>query len=253
MNTFKRVMSLGLLAALAAGCQENKTVTEPEAADFAEYVKAYTGGVLGADATIAIELALDAESMPTEGIFSFDPQLSGTTTWESKTVVKFKPEALEPGQTYRAEFRLGEVLKKAEVKKPEEGGMDKVLSNLGKRGKQKEQAASGVPQTFSFGFSVKKPAPAPETVEEAKQVQGDGFRVKSANLGELWFEGHLRYRLYSAISLNGNLLFRHIIVCGLEEQGMLTFRKTFRLINRSSTDTLSVNEDFRSAWRRTQT
>lgn len=180
MDTIRRVMALGLLAVLAAGCQMGNTVKEPEAADYAEYVKAYTGGVLSADATIIIELAQDAEKMPTEGLFSFTPKLSGTTNWESPTKVTFKPDALEPGQSYSVEFNLGKVLERDKKPAYEPGGAERVWSSITKSEKT-EEPATNVPQTFSFGFSVKKPVPT--NVEDAKQIQGDGFRVKSAKLG----------------------------------------------------------------------
>ena len=183
MNTFRRIIALGLLAAMALGCQEPKTVVkEPEAAEYAEFVKAYTGGVVGQDATIVIELAQDAESMPTEGLFDFSPRLSGTTVWESTTKVTFKPDALEPGQTYFAEFHLGKVLESRKVEQPEPGVTERVLSGLTKREKPEQPVEKIIPQTFSFGFSVRKPAP--EDGGASEEAQSDGFRVKSAKLGD---------------------------------------------------------------------
>ena len=173
-------MSLGLLAALVVGCKFSQTVEEPEAAEFAEYVRAYTGGVISQDATIIIELSQDADYMPADGLFSFSPKLSGTTTWESPTKVTFKPKALVPGQTYRAEFQLAKVIKTKEEKEPETSITGKVWSSILK-GKKTEDAPS-IPQTFSFGFSVRKSAAG--KVEDAKEVQGSGFRVKRAALGD---------------------------------------------------------------------
>ena len=183
MNTFRRIIALGLLASLALGCQEPKTVVkEPEAAEYAEFVKAYTGGVVGQDATIVIELAQDAESMPTDGLFNFSPRLSGTTVWESATKVTFKPDALEPGQTYYAEFNLGKVLEAPKAEQPEPGVAERVLSGITRRETTEQPAPKIIPQTFSFGFSVRKPAP--EDGGEAEEAHSEGFRVKSAKMGD---------------------------------------------------------------------
>ena len=138
-------LALGCMAMVWA-CGPKKVAETPEAEVYAEYVKAYTGGIISPDAVIRVELAQDAAERPAD-VFSFKPAIEGTTQWESESVVTFKPEALEPGQTYRASFALGKVIEKA-------------------------------PKTFDFGFTVRKAAAQP--VEEIDNRPG--FRVRKATL-----------------------------------------------------------------------
>ena len=137
-------VALGCMAMLWA-CGPKKAAETPEAEVYAEYVKAYTGGIISPDAVIRVELAQDAAQRPAD-VFSFKPAIEGATQWESESVVTFKPEALEPGQTYMASFALGKV--------------------------------SNGPKTFDFGFTVRKAAAQP--VEEIDTR--DGFRVRKATL-----------------------------------------------------------------------
>ena len=148
-----KAISTKLVAAVAAiamvwacGPKGNKAAQTPEAEVFAEYVKAYTGGIIGQDAVIRVELAQDATETPNDGLFSFKPAVEGTTQWENASTVTFKPEALEPGQTYRVSFALNKV--------------------------------SSGPKSFDFGFTVRKPAP--EVAEEVDDRAG--FRVRKATL-----------------------------------------------------------------------
>ena len=126
-----------------------KKVKEPDADVYAEYVKAYTGGIVAEDATIRIELVEDALKQPQEGLFSFKPAVEGITVWEAPDVVVFSPAqgALEAGQAYNASFALNKVIKDA-------------------------------PRSFDFGFTVRKKV---EKVEEAADMR-EGFRVRSARL-----------------------------------------------------------------------
>ena len=105
-----------LLAAAAAlvACGPKKTaVKTPSAQEFAEYIKAYTGGIVADDAIIRIDLAQAAAQQPAEGLFSIQPKVQGTTQWVSPTTVTFIPESLNPGQTYTVNFALDQVLKDA--------------------------------------------------------------------------------------------------------------------------------------------
>ena len=105
-----------LLAAAAAlvACGPKKTaVKTPSAQEFAEYIKAYTGGIVADDAIIRIDLAQAAVQQPAEGLFSIQPKVQGTTQWVSPTTVTFTPESLTPGQTYTVSFALDQVLKDA--------------------------------------------------------------------------------------------------------------------------------------------
>ena len=101
-----------LLAAAAAlvACGPRKTAVQtPSAQEFAEYVKAYTGGIVADDAILRIDLAQEATQQPTEGLFSIQPKVQGTTQWATPTTVTFTPEALKPGQTYTVNFALDKV------------------------------------------------------------------------------------------------------------------------------------------------
>ena len=148
-----------LFVALAAvsmlwACGPKKAAQTPEAEVYAEYVKAYTGGIISPDAVIRVELAQDAAERPAD-VFSFKPAIEGTTQWESESVVTFKPEALEPGQTYRACFALSKVV-----------------------GDSRSESGMTIPRTFDFGFTVRKAAAQP--VEEIDNRPG--FRVRKATL-----------------------------------------------------------------------
>ena len=151
----KKVMLWVAAAIVVFGCGPKKA-QEPEADVYAEYVKAYTGGIVGEDATIRIELNEEAGSKgaAATGLFSFKPALDGITVWETPDVVTFTPAPgeLEPGQSYRASFALREAI----------GGEKKV------------------PASFDFGFTVRKKT---QPAEEAEDTRA-GFRVRSARLQE---------------------------------------------------------------------
>ena len=152
MNNIKDLAVRALVAltaiAMVWACGPKKA-QEPDAEEYAEYVKAYTGGIVSQDAVLRIELAQDAQKQPTEGLFSFKPAIEGITVWEAPDVVVFSPapDALQPGQGYSASFALNKVLKEG-------------------------------PKSFDFGFTVRK---APEPVEEAVDMR-EGFRIRSAKL-----------------------------------------------------------------------
>lgn len=148
---------VALALAAVFSCTQKKTVSEPDANVYSHYVKAYSAGVLGPEANIVVELAQEAASRPTVGLFSFSPELKGTVSWESGTLVRFKPDELVPGQTYTASFALSKVM----------------------------AAGTGAPEQFPFGFSVRKSMV--ETVEapaESDAKTADAFRVKSVNLSD---------------------------------------------------------------------
>ncbi|MBO4340627.1 MAG: alpha-2-macroglobulin [Bacteroidales bacterium] len=144
MNRFVALLVAGLAF---VSCVGNKAVKTPSPEVYAQYIKAYTGGIVGQDAAIKVELAQDAPACPTEGVFSFKPALEGTTRWESPSVVTFVPAALTPGRQYKAVFSLSSVLE-------------------------------GAPKTFEFGFAVRKEAAA----EDEEIDTGAGFRVRGARL-----------------------------------------------------------------------
>ena len=105
--------SLALAMLLCSACRNTKTVQDPSTA-FTSYVYAYTGGTISADSAVRIEFTSDVDSSADpDALFSFSPSLKGTANWVSSTCIEFIPEdgALRQGQTYKASFRLGDVVK----------------------------------------------------------------------------------------------------------------------------------------------
>ena len=148
----KKLLAVLIPVLLLVSCNEQKTTT-PSAEEFAQYIKAYTGGIIGANATLRVELTDDLSqqlagavskgaSLPVD-MFTFKPSLEGTVTWDGTRAVVFTPAAgaLVPGEKYRVRFDI----------------CDKV---------------------FEYGFTVNK---AVEESEEEEDM-GAGFRVRSAKL-----------------------------------------------------------------------
>ena len=154
------VAALALVAVACGPRQGSDATVTPSAESYAEYIKAYTGGIVGAEAIIRIDLMEDVAeaSRWTDGLFAFTPSLSGTVQWSSPSSVLFVPdqEALVPGQTYAATFFLNKV---REVPQPEL-------------------------QRFDFGFTVKPADVAEKTDAAVEPDNGQPFRVVSACLQE---------------------------------------------------------------------
>ena len=97
-----------LFAALAACSPKSSESLDPA---FAQYVSAYTGGILPEGTPIRVELASPVPmERQTGGLFSFKPALKGDERWLSPTVVEFVPEALKEGTVYQGTFQLDKVL-----------------------------------------------------------------------------------------------------------------------------------------------
>lgn len=117
-RVMKRIIRIAAFFAavlpLLTSCK-NRAV-EPST-EFSSYIKAYTGGVVSSGSTIRIEFVSDMDRSESQSLFSFSPSLKGTTGWISPSVVEFTPDedALLPGKTYKASFRLDEV---TEIKDP---------------------------------------------------------------------------------------------------------------------------------------
>ena len=108
----------GLLAALvllAAACAPKQRQAESLDPAFANYVKAYTGGVVSDGTAIRVELATPVPmDKQTDGLFSFKPALKGSERWLSPTVVEFVPDGWKSGTVYEGAFQVGKVLPVAE-------------------------------------------------------------------------------------------------------------------------------------------
>ena len=97
------------LAILAAACAPKQAESLDPA--FANYVKAYTGGVVNDGTAIRIELATPVPmDKQTDGLFSFKPTLKGSERWLSPTVVEFVPDGWKSGTVYEGSFRVDKVL-----------------------------------------------------------------------------------------------------------------------------------------------
>ena len=157
MKSFFRTLMLGCCLLFAAAACKNSPSKAPETA-FANYISAYTGGIVSDNASVRIELVQDVpeQARTTEGLFSFSPSVSGSVRWTSSSTVVFYPDegALVPGKSYKARFNLHKV---AEV----EGRSFR---------------------TFPFGFTVKGSESVEAAPETAQEAAGDGFHVVSAYL-----------------------------------------------------------------------
>ena len=91
----------------------------PKAPDvaFAEYVYASTSGTISAASPIRIILtsditdSLEREKLLEKGLFDFDPDIKGKTSWQGTNTIIFQPdEALPSGQEYEGTFYLSKVV-----------------------------------------------------------------------------------------------------------------------------------------------
>ena len=86
--------------------------------EFAPYISAYTGGLIYSSSSILIELAevpegIEPNTEIKDKLFSFSPSLKGKTYWVNSNTIEFIPEenSLKNGETYTAQFKLGNVVK----------------------------------------------------------------------------------------------------------------------------------------------
>ena len=148
-------------ALLAAACGPKKTAKEPQAQDFAPYIKAYTGGIITADTPLRIDLAEDATATPTEGLFTIKPVVGGEVRWDGSQSVSFIPAdgALREGLVYQVKFALGKLI-------------------------------PGAPELFEYGITIKGKTEKP-TAEVTEPDNGEPFRVLQATLNETAIEVEL--------------------------------------------------------------
>ncbi len=103
------------LVALVLSCGRNGEV-EPSV-DFMPYISAYTGGMVGTDASIRVVLAQDMEVVEIgkaieDELFSFKPKLNGKAYWRSNNTIEFVPDsgALKQGKNYLCRFNLSKIM-----------------------------------------------------------------------------------------------------------------------------------------------
>lgn len=100
---------------LSISCKQAKKVMNPA---LAQYIEAYTAGVISKQSTIRVQLTGNANVTHTQNepletnVFSFSPDIKGKAYWIDATTVEFRPdENMEPGKTYKSTFRLSKVMK----------------------------------------------------------------------------------------------------------------------------------------------
>lgn len=116
----KKCMIAALAMILCAACGQKKEINPPT--EFAQYIKAYTGGTITSTSSIRITLSDEAlgtlnnnttnSNESPDKLFDFSPNLNGQARWLSATEIEFVPEegALKPGHIYNAKFKLSEVV-----------------------------------------------------------------------------------------------------------------------------------------------
>ena len=102
------------VAALAAlvSCSGKSDEKGESDSRFADYIEAYTGGLVYSTSTVRIQFSSTPDSsVPAEDLFSFSPSLKGEARWVSPNLVEYVPEsgALKPKQRYKVKFAMGKV------------------------------------------------------------------------------------------------------------------------------------------------
>ena len=105
-------MIMLVTAVTAASCGNENEGTENPDAGFADYIEAYTGGLISEGSSVKIQFASTPDtSVPAEGLFSFSPSLRGESRWVGAGMIEFVPEdgQLKQGREYRGKFSLDKV------------------------------------------------------------------------------------------------------------------------------------------------
>ncbi|MCI0522710.1 MAG: MG2 domain-containing protein, partial [Bacteroidales bacterium] len=84
---------------------------------FSKYISAYTSGIISSGSTVQIvftpEFAASIDRNKTQGLFTFDPSIKGTTEWADDLTLLFRPaKPLQPATNYEGTLdisRLGTV------------------------------------------------------------------------------------------------------------------------------------------------
>ena len=147
-------LAAAFLMLLAVSCapRQKSAAQSPDTA-FAQYIKAYTGGIVADDAVIRVDFTGDIPETArlTDGLFSFNPAVKGTLLWNSPSSVSFIPEegALKVGQDYAVSVALDKLadIPEADLKQ------------------------------FRFGFTVKGRDASPVREEPLEPDNGRAFRV----------------------------------------------------------------------------
>lgn len=102
---------------LFASCKSNKEKQETIDVAFAEYISAFSSGVLSNKAEISIRFSQSVEGKEanmneTEKLFHFSPSIKGKAYWRNNQILVFQPDDLLPSnQNFDVEFKLGKIIK----------------------------------------------------------------------------------------------------------------------------------------------
>ena len=107
----KRILKAWMAAGLclvAAACGSRSVAPEPQASEFAPYIKAYTGGMVPQNAELRVDLMEEVIGTDAQSLFQFEPPVEGAARWNSPSSVSFVPAdgALQEGKAYKATFHL---------------------------------------------------------------------------------------------------------------------------------------------------
>jgi hypothetical protein len=115
------IIGLIVLSGLVMGIYHmvaNKGGKVSDSSAYAEYISAYSSGIIPKKSAITVKLTeyaaaqVQQDQVNLEDIFSFSPSVSGKTYWVDKQTIEFKPDADLPSDTrFVAEFDLGRLLK----------------------------------------------------------------------------------------------------------------------------------------------
>ncbi len=108
----RNFISIAISAFILYGCGN---IGKSPDSSFAEYIEAYTGGIVTGNDGIVIELAAPADNPDNAAasrLFKFSPALDGTARWTSPQRIEFTPSdgAMKPGKSYKCTFRLGDAM-----------------------------------------------------------------------------------------------------------------------------------------------
>lgn len=102
---------------LFTSCKSNKEKQKTVDAAFAEYVSAFSSGVLSNKAEISIRFAQavegkEANMNETEKLFHFSPSIKGKAYWRNNQILVFQPDDLLPSdQNFDVELKLAKLIK----------------------------------------------------------------------------------------------------------------------------------------------
>ncbi|MBQ9186013.1 MAG: alpha-2-macroglobulin [Bacteroidales bacterium] len=111
MKSIARLLSIAMAAFVIWSCSGNKGVNEPDPAQFAPYVKSFSGSMIPEGKPVTVSLQSDIIVKENEQLFDFSPALKGFQVINENRA-EFYPEAgaLLPGTTYTCNFDLGKAL-----------------------------------------------------------------------------------------------------------------------------------------------